>query len=105
MDEIQYGKVILQTVSGSAASETGAEQTLKKRQRDKGRRALIQCKYSSGDTVVIKGKLAPAADGDVIATFNASNEKMQAVDLPPIYWAERTVDGTVGEAIVWVDEF
>jgi len=101
------GTRILETRPGVAASETGIEVETPKAQRDKGRRALLQAKISTGDTLVLKGKLASGLTYETIATFDGTADYplFQAVDIPPYVQASRSVDGDVGEAELWIDVF
>jgi len=98
---------ILETKAGVAASETGDWVNTPKPQRDKGRRAFVQAKISSGDTLVLKGKVAVGCDAVTIATFDGTDDYplLQVVDIPAYAQGSRSVDGASGEAELWLDVF
>lgn len=61
----------------------------------------VQVVLSSGDTVVVEGGVDSTTGNFVtLATFTASD--LVTIDLPPYWRAKRTVDGGVGEALVYV---
>lgn len=64
----------------------------------------VQVDLSTGDTVVMYGRVSDSVTEKPLATVTSTTEAPFLVDLPPLYRFERTVDGAVGEAYAEVVE-
>lgn len=97
--------VLLQTTAGGGdESGTEAEVNLY-RQQGQNVSGIFQVDLSAGDTVVIYGRISLTMTEKALATVTATTEAPFLVTpLPRYVRAERTTDGTAGEARVEFDE-
>lgn len=89
------------TILDTTSAETGTTQTLKMRQLSLGKGAYVEAIIASGDTVIFEGNISGSATVfQTIGTFTSS--QILTSDLPTKYRARRSVDGGVGDSLIYV---
>ena len=92
---------VLDTVDGEGGTEFSP-----KGYRTNGtvRTGLFQAALSTGDVVVIYGRLDESLTEQALATISSTTEPPFQVILTPLMRVARTTDGLAGESVVFVDE-
>lgn len=90
-------------VLNSATADTGPTQTVKLNYLKKDMPMRFSIALGSGDTVVIEGKAETADAFEILHTWTGGSETPADIFVSRIWRARRTVDGTVGDTVVKIE--